>query len=85
MLVVECVRPQKVVIMQKRIVMGLLASAALSALALSTGCATLTMTAKEDQNQIKDSWNTDLHAMADDWNMIWMTDHQTTLTRWHTR
>ncbi len=69
--------------MQKRIWIGLLVGAAV--VGLSTGCATLTQTPKEAGNTVKSSWATDVRAIADDWNMIWMVDRQTHLTRWHTR
>ncbi len=68
--------------MQKRIWIGLLITAALG---FSTGCATLTQTPKENWNMTKSSWGTDIRAMGDDWNLIWLTDHQTHLSRWHTR
>jgi len=71
--------------MQKRIAIALLASVALIGVVMSTGCATLTKTADENANQVKASWRTDMRAMADDWNMIWLTDHETRMTRWHTR
>ncbi|MEW6250703.1 MAG: hypothetical protein AB1716_08635 [Planctomycetota bacterium] len=68
--------------MQKRMLIGLLASVGLL---LASGCATLTMTPEESANMTKSVVRTDMRALADDWNMIWLMDHQTRLTRWHTR
>jgi len=57
----------------------------LAAVALAGGCATLTLTPGESMANYRSIVDTDLHAMADDWNSIWFADRQTRLTRWHTR
>ncbi len=50
-----------------------------------SGCATVAKTADENVmtwGQINDL---DARQVADDWNLIWFGDHQTRLTRYHTR
>ncbi len=68
--------------MRNRMLIGLLAAIAFGTV---MGCSTLTLTPKENANMVKTSWRTDIKAIGDDWNMIWLTDHETHLTRWHTR
>lgn len=55
------------------------------ALAAIAGCATVTRTADENlANQIQIA-DLEMRQIADDWNLIWMTDRQNRLSRWITR
>ena len=66
--------------MRKVLFLGILA-----ALTLGTGCATVTRTGEENAYNFRAINEIDMRAIADDWNMIWMADRQTRLTRWYTR
>jgi hypothetical protein len=66
--------------MRKWLLLGFLA-----AVACSAGCATVTMSAKENAYQQRYVAELDGRRLADNWNMIWMTHRQTRLTRWHVR
>ena len=66
--------------MRKWLLVGLLAG-----LALVTGCATVTKTSKENLNTYRSIAELDVREIGDDWNLIWLVDHQTRLTKWHTR
>jgi hypothetical protein len=66
--------------MRMWLLLGLLAG-----LAVATGCATVTMSPQENRANVRSVLELDMREMADDWNMIWMADRQTRLTRWHTR
>ena len=57
----------------------------LAGLALVTGCATVTKTSQENVNTYRSIAELDMQEIGDDWNLIWMADHQTRLTKWHTR
>jgi len=63
----------------------ILSAVAVLACGLAAGCATVTKTAEENSNLQKIVFKVDMRAMADDWNTWWLVDHQTRLTRWHTR
>lgn len=66
--------------MRKWVLIGLLIG-----LAAAAGCATVTKTRQENLA----SWRaiTELNTLqiADDWNLIWLSDRQGRLTKWHTR
>lgn len=66
--------------MWKWMLIGLLAG-----VALTTGCATVSKTPAENLNNTRSIVELDMREMADDWNLIWLTDRQSRLTRWHTR
>ena len=66
--------------MMKWLLIGLLAG--LGALA---GCATVTKTSQENWNTYRSIAELDTLEIADDWNLIWLADRQTRLTKWHTR
>jgi hypothetical protein len=66
--------------MRKWLLLGLLAG-----LAVTAGCATVTKTAEENRATQRQVAAFDLRQMGDDWNLLWMADRQSRLTRWHTR
>jgi hypothetical protein len=66
--------------MRNWLLVGLLAG-----LALATGCATVTRTSKENLNMYRSIAELDVLEIGDDWNLIWLADHQTRLTKWRTR
>jgi len=66
--------------MRKCVLLALLAG--LTAVA---GCATVTKSAAENRANIRAIVELDLRQMADDWNLVWLTDRQCRLTKWHTR
>ena len=66
--------------MRNWLLLGLLAG-----LALVTGCATVTKTPQENLNTYRSIAELDALEIADDWNLIWLGDHQTRLTKWLTR
>ena len=55
--------------------------------ACSFGCASgsVAMTAHERQHQHDLVRTRDREALRDDWDMIWLNDRPTRLTRWHDR
>ena len=57
---------------------------ALVGLAAVSGCG-VTRSSAEIRNIAKQSIDMDMRQMVDDWNMLWLIDHQSRLTRWHTR
>lgn len=57
----------------------------LAGLAAASGCATVTRTAEENQAAWRQAAELDFRAIGDDWNLIWMADRQTRMTRWYTR
>ena len=57
----------------------------LAPLALATGCATVAKTPQENAATHRQIVELDMRQIADDWNLIWMTDRQCRLTRFHTR
>ncbi len=66
--------------MWKWLLLGLLAGAA-----FGTGCATVAKTPEENLTMYRQIAELDIRQMADDWNLIWLADRQSRLTRWHTR
>lgn len=54
-------------------------------LGLVAGCATMTRTPQENMANVRSIIEVDALEMADDWNMIWLTDRQCRLSRWHVR
>jgi uncharacterized protein YceK len=53
--------------------------------AVLCGCATVTKTPEENLNTVAQITDLDMRQMADDWNLIWLQDRQSRLTKWHTR
>jgi hypothetical protein len=49
------------------------------------GCATVTKTDQENVNTWKQIAELDERQIADDWNLIWLSDRQGRLTRFHVR
>lgn len=66
--------------MRKWLLFGLLAG-----LAVTSGCATVTKTPAENAAAWRQNIEHDARQIGDDWNLIWLTDHQGRLTKWHTR
>ena len=66
--------------MRKWILLGLLAG-----LAAAAGCATVTKSPADNVANFRSIVELDLREVGDDWNLIWLTDKQTRLTKWHTR
>ncbi len=66
--------------MRKWLWLGLFAG-----LALATGCATVAKTPAENSAVHRQIFELDVRQMGDDWNLIWMADRQSRLTKWHTR
>ena len=66
--------------MRKWLLLGLLAG-----LAFASGCATVTKTREENLATYRQIADLDVRQIGDDWNLIWMADRQTRLTRWVTR
>jgi hypothetical protein len=58
------------------LLVGLLATA---------GCATVTKSAADNQASQRQIMELEMRQIADDHNLIWMTDRQNRLTRWITR
>ncbi len=56
-----------------------------AAVAYGAGCAGITRTGDENVYTFRQSAELDVRGMADDWNMIWLADRQTRLSRWYTR
>ncbi len=63
----------------------LLFLALLSGLALATGCATVTKTPQENRATMRAITEFDMLQIGDDWNLIWLSDRQSRLTKWNTR
>lgn len=66
--------------MRTRLLIGLLVG-----LALVMGCATVTRTRAENLANTRAIVELNMLQMGDDWNLIWLTDRQSRLTKWHTR
>jgi hypothetical protein len=66
--------------MRKWLFLGLLAG-----LSLAAGCATVTQTPAQNRATTAQIWELELREMADDWNLMWMTNRPNRLTRWQTR
>ena len=66
--------------MRKWFLLGLLAG-----LSFAAGCATVTMTPEQNQANTAQIWELEMRQLADDWNLIWMTNRPNRLTRWQTR
>ena len=66
--------------MRNWLLLGLLAG-----LALTVGCATVTMTREENLASQRQIANLDMRQMADDCNLIWLVDRQPRMTKWQTR
>lgn len=49
------------------------------------GCATVAKTEDENASAMKHIAELDTRQIADDFNLIWLSDRQTRLTRYHTR
>lgn len=60
-------------------------AALVAAAALLSGCATVTKTPEDNVATWKSIADLDAQQIGDDWNLIWLADRQTRLTRWHTR
>ena len=54
-------------------------------LVLLAGCATVTRTPSENAANQKQIIGLEMRQLADDWNLLWMTDRQNRLSRWITR
>ncbi len=67
--------------MWKWMLIGLLAGVALT----TAGCATVSKSPEENLYNTRSIVELDMREMADDWNLIWLTDRQCRLTRWITR
>jgi len=67
--------------MRKWLLLGVLTAA----VAWSAGCAGITRTGEEKMYTFRQAAELDMRGMADDWNMIWLADRQTRLSRWYTR
>ncbi len=57
---------------------------AIVGLASVAGCG-MTRSSQEIRNVAKQTLNMDMRQLVDDWNMLWLADRQSRLTRWHTR
>jgi len=66
--------------MRKWLILGLLAG-----LAASVGCATVNRTAAENRAAHRHIVDFEIRQIGDDWNLIWLADRQSRLTKWHTR
>jgi hypothetical protein len=66
--------------MRKWIFWGLLAG-----LAAAAGCTTVTKSPADNAANMRSIVELDMLEMADDFNMIWLLDKQSRLTKWHTR
>lgn len=66
--------------MRKILLLGLLA-----ALAFSTGCATVALSADENRAIHRRITEMDMYQIADDWNLIWMMERQSRLNKWYIR
>ena len=58
---------------------------AIVGLAAVAGCAGVTRSSQEIRNVHKQALNMDMRQIVDDWNMLWLADRQSRMTRWHTR
>lgn len=54
-------------------------------LGLTAGCATVAKTPEENWATYRQIADLDTRQIADDWNLIWLADRQTRLTKWHVR
>lgn len=54
-------------------------------LAFLAGCATVSQTAAENRANQRQIMGLEIRQIADDWNLIWITDRQNRLSRWITR
>ncbi len=59
--------------------------AALVALVSLTGCATLTQTSEQNVASVGIAADNDARQLANDWNVLWLADRPSRLTRWHQR
>ncbi len=66
--------------MRNWLLLGLLAG-----VALTVGCQTVSMTPGENLALQRQIFDLDRREIADDWNLIWLTDRQCRLTKWQTR
>ncbi len=66
--------------MKKWLLLSILASAALVA-----GCATVAKTEEDNMNTWKQIADLDERQIGDDWNLIWLSDRQGRLSRFHMR
>ena len=57
---------------------------AIVGLAAVAGCG-VTRSAQEIRNVNKQALDMDMRQIVDDWNMLWLADRQSRMTRWHTR
>jgi len=64
---------------------NLLFVALLGGLALLAGCATVTKTPQENRATMRAVAEFDMLQIGDDWNLIWLSDRQSRLTKWNTR
>lgn len=66
--------------MRKVLVLGLL-----TLVAGVAGCQTVTMTGAENRAQMKRVCEMEMRQIGDDWNLIWLSERPSRLTRWHSR
>ncbi len=67
--------------MRKSVFFGLLVG-----LALIAGCGPgVVKTVAERQNAYKETFQTDMRQLVDDWDTLWLADRQYRLTRWQMR
>jgi hypothetical protein len=66
--------------MRNWLLLGLLAG-----LGLTAGCQTVTQTGKENRLAQRQIMQLEFREIADDCNMVMMTDRQNRLTKWQTR
>ena len=66
--------------MRALLILGLLAG-----LLMLTGCATMTQSSADVRHTYSRVWDYELHQMSDDWNLMWMLDRPSRLTRWQMR
>ncbi len=57
----------------------------ISGLVVLAGCATVANTGAENRAMQRYTIELEMRQLADDWNLIWMTDRPSRLTRWQTR
>ena len=62
----------------------LLILVAIVGLASIAGCG-VTRSSQEIRNVNMQALDMDMRQIVDDWNMLWLADRQSRLTRWHTR
>ncbi len=58
---------------------------AIVGLAAVAGCAGVARSSQEIRNVNKQALDMDMRQIVDDWNMLWLADRQSRMTRWHTR